>query len=156
MDLKTLGDEVKIGEFNAYVSLIRNHIILTESVSINERDILGKYATYSFSFNDATIIDKGILITNETKTAHNLVELVSPIFEHSNYHLTFKLMNITEYNLSLDCAEDYIVTSEFEVVLNKDNNLVELDLGEYDNSMVLLFDVAVKITHDVPKVIEVD
>ena len=154
MDLKTIGSSMTVGEFNAYVSLLRGNIYFAEQISMNPSNVIGKYAVYGFNFNDATIVDKGILITDETKSAENSIEIF-PIFTHSSYHLTFTLMSIEDYNLFVEDSNDYIETETFEIVLSNDENSRVLDFSEYENNMVLLFDVGVKILHDIPKIVEV-
>lgn len=155
MDYKRIGDGLSIGEYNAYVSLIRNNMILSENFLIDKSIIIGKYGIYSFNFDDATIIEKGILITDETKSADNIIELIEPSFKHSTYHMKFQLMRITDYNLFVDNAGGYIETDTLEVELSADDDMVELDLSEYENNMILMFNVNVKITHDIPTISEV-
>lgn len=154
MELKTIGSSMTIGEFNAYVSLLRGNIYFTEQVSMNETNVVGKYAVYGFNFNNATIVDNGILITDETKSAENSIEIF-PIFTHSSYHLTFTLMTIDDYNLFLEDSSNHIETQTFEIVLSNDENSKVLDLSEYENNTVLLFNVMVKVLHDIPKIVEV-
>lgn len=154
MDLKEIGDTLSLGEFNAYVSMLRGHISLSENINISGTSVKGQYATYVFNFNNSTIVDKGLLMTPETKNAENTVVLEAPVFSHSNYYLKFQLMSISDYNLFVEDSSSYIQNEDLEIVLNATDNSVELDLSDYDEDFVLLLDIQVRIIHEIPNIAE--
>lgn len=148
MDYKRLGDTLTTADYNAYVSLLKYNTSLSENFTIDNPTIKGIYADYEFNFENATIVDNGLLVTNETKSATNSVKLKNPIFKNSNYNLKFKVMSITDYNM-LNEGTDNITYTDFEIILKNSNNTVNLDLSSYDNGLVILFDVEVNIKHNV-------
>ena len=148
MEYKTLGSILTTEDYNAYVSLLKYNTTLSERFTISNSLVNGVYADYEFGFENATIIDNGLLITNESKSSVNTIGLVNPIFKNSDYILTFKIMSIDDYNVFNETTYNIHYTN-MELTLTNDDNIVELDLTSYENNLVILFDVEVLIKHNV-------
>ena len=148
MEYKTLGSSLSLADYNAYVSLLKYNTSLAETFEINSSTVKGVYADYEFNFENATIVNDGLLVTDESKASTNTIELKNPIFKNSNYILSFKVMSIEDYNL---CNEgtDNISYTDFQVVLTNDEKVAALDLSGYENGLVILFNVEVLIKHNI-------
>ena len=84
---KQISENLTTKEFNGIVSLLRNNVNFNENIRIRNSTVVGEFGSYQFNFNDATIVDSGVLITNETLSTIGTVKLVNPVFPHSNYFI---------------------------------------------------------------------
>lgn len=154
MDFKDIGDTLTVGEWNGLVSLLQYNMVLSESFKMQSL-VEGEYANYYFDFDGCTVIDNGLLVTNETLLNDKRIRLVNPVFEFGVYELHLKLMRISDYNLYTDLQRNNISFEEIVVRLDKDNDEHLLDLSGYDESYVLLLDVNCFIRQELPLIYEV-
>ena len=61
----SIGDQLTTAEFNSIITLLRRNIKHQDTFTINNT-ITGKYGTYEFDLEDVTILETGIIITNQT------------------------------------------------------------------------------------------
>ena len=149
MDFKEIGDSLTQEEFNAFVCLLRINSPTSHFYNITENNISNDLYDLQFDFTDATIVHKGLFITNNTKNNPPHVKLENVVLQHSTHTLIFKVLDTENYRL----YEGDISTVEYSTLtieLVEDTN-VEFPLQELDNGCVVLFDgVELRITHDKP------
>ena len=145
MNYKQIGDNLSINEFNAFVSLLRNNIVFDENIRITKSNVKGVYGDYNFNFREATILDNGILITNETLSAIGTVKLVNPVFPNSNYYLDLKVYSSKDIGvIGLD-SEDIIITPlTIKLSMGVEVN-IPFETLEMNN--IIGFDATVRIDH---------
>ena len=135
---KQIGDNLTINEFNGVISLLRDNTKLNENIQINTSTVKGNYGEYVFDFQEATVLDNGILITNETLSTIGTVKLTKAVFPHSNYFLDLKIYSSEDVGISDMEHSDYIIT-ELTIPLRSDmavnipfetlemNNIIDFD-----------------------------
>ena len=149
MNYKTIGEEITEAEFNAYVCLLRQHGGINENLVIEAAVMENEYGTFNFNFDGATLVDNGILITEETKENPPNILLENALFENSSYTLMFKVMSIEDYNLYEDTRQNFISYETFSLEL-EEGAAIDLPVSELEEGKVILFDVLFSIKHDKP------
>lgn len=155
MDFKTIGESLTTEEFNAFVTLIRQNNTVIRRFGITENIINSEYFTLEFDFNNITILNNGILITDKTKANPPHVELTNNTFKHSTYTLNLKVLDRENYNIYTR-DNGNAVYETLSIILSENEETV-FDLSSLENGLIILFDDAnVTITHDKPtiKIIE--
>ena len=143
MPYKNIDDNLTTREFNGIVSLLRDNVRFNEDIQINTRNVNGAYGEYQFNFHEATMLDNGVLITNQTLTTIGTVKLVNPAFPHSNYYLDLKVYSSEDIGV-LD-EEDVLVTP-LTVKLVKDTE-VNIPFETLEMNNIIGFDAVVRINH---------
>ena len=64
-DFKKIGDNLTNADYNGIISLLRQFITHSETILIRDT-VNGEYGTYNFNLGNSTIIDAGIVISDET------------------------------------------------------------------------------------------
>lgn len=142
---KNIGDHLTTNEFNGIISLLRDNINFMENIQINTSTVTGEYGNYVFNFNEATVLDNGILITNETLSTVGTVQLTNPAFPHSHYFLDMKVYSSEDVGVSGMDHSDVIVT-ELTIPLEIDTE-VNIPFQTLDMNNIVSFDAIVRVNH---------
>ncbi|WP_407415828.1 hypothetical protein [Methanobrevibacter sp.] len=143
-----ISDSVSTEEFNNYIQLLRNNIEFKDNISINEGLVHGTYADYSFSLDNVTVVDNGILITEETLSSTATVRLVDPIFKNNNYQMKVNVFSVSDVNV-MDSNRNNIVTDTLTIDLEEFEDVV-IPLSDLDFNMIVGFDAEILIKQDKP------
>ena len=147
MDFKNIGDSLSTEDFNAIVSLYRHFIEHNESIRIND-EITGQYGNYEFDIEDTTILDTGILVTEETITAEPKVRLSENLFKFATYTLQLQVLHYTGVNILDDITpSNFKVVDTLEVELETDE-WVNIPVSTIEEGYIISFDAKVNIKHD--------
>ena len=145
INYKTIGESLAEDEYNAIIYLLRNNKQFTDNINV-QNNTAGEYGSYIFNLESATIIDDGVLITNETLTNLGTVKLVDPVFINSNYTLYLKVYSYEDIGIM-----DKTDITETELVINLVKNTpVTIPFNTLDLNTIVGFDARVEITHDKP------
>ena len=142
---KNIEDNLNVSDFNAIVSLLRDNVLFNENIQINTSTVTGRYGDYVFNFNEATVLDNGILITNETLSNVGTVKLINPIFPNSNYFIDLKIISTEDVGVSGLDSDDVIVT-ELTIPLKKDEE-VNIPFETLDMNNIVSFNANIRINH---------
>lgn len=146
LDYYAIDDDLTNSQFNSMIQLFRSKNNFTENIDINNSNIAGEYGTYVFNLESTTIVDDGVLITNETLENIGTVRLVNPVFKHSNYVLKLKVYSIDDVNVDLSNANNITITP-LNIIL-EENTDVLIPFETLDLNNVVSFDAEVIITHN--------
>lgn len=146
---KDISDELSTSEFNNYIQLLRNNIEFKDNIHINNGLIEGTYADYMFQLQDVTVVDNGILITQETLDSTATVRLVNPVFTNSSYQLKIDVFSVSDVNILSESNNNNIVTDTLLIDLEEYAD-VSIPLTELDFNMIVGFDASVIIKQDKP------
>jgi len=138
-----IGDTMTTAEYNALVSLLKHNITHNEPVSIAET-VTGEYGVYEFDIDGTTILDNGIMISEETLFTQPKVRLTNPFFHWGRY--TLKLSVLHYESVGVESAGNSTITP-VEIELEKDT-WVDIPVTDMENGDIILFTSNVKITHD--------
>lgn len=150
INYKKIGDTLTDSELNAYASLIAHNKVLKDSFKLKNGKIIGEYGEYTFDLTNASIVDNGILITDET-LSNNITVKLSNATQYATYTLHFTVIRYGDVNI-LDEPTENIESFDLSVDLITDTTVnIPLDtLQEYD---VILFNSNITIKHDKPEII---
>ena len=144
-----IGDDLTTNQYNSIVCLLRHNIRNSDKLRLKNGTITGVYGEYTFDLEGVTVIDKGILVTDETISNLGTVELTNTSFEHSSYTLELKVLHMTDINLCDDVNTDNIVTETLNVDLVEDTE-VTIPFTQLSYDYIVLFDAEIIISHDKP------
>lgn len=144
-----IGDSLTEAQFNSIVALLRHNTVFNDSFRLNE-NVAGGYANYEFSLDGVSFFDNGIVVTDETISAEPKVRMTKPVFRWAKYTLVLTVLRITGANIG-DDDEDLTETETIEVILSK-NEWVDIPMSDVEADDIILFDVNVRITFDVPEI----
>ena len=145
---KDIGDSLTTEEFNSLIQLLKYNVPFTEEIKINKSNIQGLYGEYIFNLNSSTLVDNGILITNETLESLGTVRLNNPVFKDSNYVLTLKVYHISDININNENSSNIEVTT-LEINLMKDID-IEIPFRTIEKDYIIGFDGTISISHNSP------
>ena len=149
LDFYTISDKLTIEDFNAFVQILKNKLTITDNIRATDGTVTGEYGEYKFNLADVTIVDNGILITEETLSANPTVKLTHPIFRNSTYTLKLDVFSVSDVNVMEDYNTDNITHDTLEIVL-EENTDVEIPLGSLEFNKIVSFNAVIDITHDQP------
>lgn len=141
-----LEDKLTTAQFNAFVSMLRHNTILTDNIHINET-VNGVYGDYEFDIDGTTIIDTGIIITDETILAQPKVKLSNPVFNSSKYILKLSKLHYTGTNIIDDDINNYRVVETVEIELIEDE-WVDIPVNAEEENYILNLDAIVTVNFD--------
>jgi len=141
-----VGDSLTTSEFNNIVALLRHNTIHNDPIRINDL-VTGVYGTYEFDITDTTVLDNGIVVSDETITAEPRVRLTNPTFNKSTYTLQLKVLHYTDVNILDDSTDDYTVIDTLEIELLPDE-WIPIPVTDIEQGYIILFNSNVEITHD--------
>lgn len=143
-----VGDSLTTNQYNQIVSLLRNNTIMKDQIKINEV-YNGSYGKYLFDIADTTIIDTGIVITDETITAEPKVKLSDNVLHYAKYTLKLKILHYTGAKIEDTDDTDYKVIDEIEIVLTP-NKWVDIPVANLEQDYIICLNAEVQITFDTP------
>ena len=154
LDIKKIGESLNTDEFNALVYRLRKLGVINGHLNFEEiNNIAGEYGNYIFNNIKGQLKnDVGIIVNNEIKNNPITVKLENPFFLDAKYVLTFTVTSLTGANICEEESEDFktIETIDIELV---EGSEVSIDLTNYTNDSVLLFDFTVAISFDTPEIV---
>ena len=142
------GDELTDAQFNSIISLLLKQTIFNDNITLNNGQVPGTYASYTFDIESTTVIDTGILITRETLTNLGTVTLNDPTFNNATYTLKLTVVHNVDVNIT-EVDDDNTETSTLEVELSP-GVAVDIPFETLDYNYVVLKDATVSIKHDKP------
>ena len=148
IDYKDIGDTLTTDEFNAIVSLLKHNKILSDTIEINNGAVVGEYGTYTFDLESTTIVDNGILITDETLTSLGTVTLSNPAFNNATYTLHLTVISMEEPNI-IDDSPSETTTTDLTITLQK-GTAVQIPFQTLTNYCIILFNATIEIKQDQP------
>lgn len=148
-DYFTIGDHLTTSEYNAFVQVLKSKLNITDKIRATDGTVKGDYGEYKFDLADVTIVDNGILITEETLSANPTVKLIHPIFRNSTYTLKLDVFSVSDVNVMDDYNTDNITHDTLEIVL-EENTDVAISLGSLDFNRIVSFNAVIDIIHDQP------
>ena len=144
-----IDDSLTTNQFNAYVSLLRHNTVHNDSIRIAET-VQAQYGTYEFDLDGCTILDNGIVITDETITAQPQVRLTGNVFHYSTYTLKLNILHYTGVNILDDITPtDFIIVDTLEIELTP-NTWIPIPIANIENGYIIDFDTTVEIAHNKP------
>ena len=143
-----IGGTLTTSEYNTIVDLLRTNVLMNEEIKINEA-YLGVYGKYLFDIADTTILDDGIIVTDETISAEPRVKLVDNVFHYSTYTLKLKVMHYTGAKVEDTDTSDYKIIETISLTLQPDT-WVDIPVLSLDEDYIILLDGVVEIKHDKP------
>ena len=151
MDYKEIGDSLTTEEFNAIVSLLKHNKTLIDELEISNGAITGEYGTYTFDLESTTVVDNGILITDETLTSLGTVTLSNPVFNNATYTLHLTVISMEEPNI-LDDNKSETTTTDLTITLQKDT-AVQIPFETLTNYCIIIFNASIEIKQDQPAIV---
>lgn len=146
-NFKSIGDSLSTNEFNGLISLYRHFKVHQDSIRIND-EVNTDFGKYEFDIEDTTILDTGILITDETISAEPKVKLSNALFSNSTYTLVLEVLHYIGVNILDDVTpSNFKVVDTLEVELLP-NEWVDIPVTDLEEDYIISFDATVKITHD--------
>ena len=149
LDYYTIDDRLTTSEFNAFIQVLKNKLTITDNIRATDGTVTGAYGEYKINLADVTIVDNGILITEETLSANPTVRLIHPIFRNSTYTLKLDVFSISDVNVMEDYNTDNITHDTLEIIL-EENTDVPIPLGSLDFNRIVSFNANIDIVHDKP------
>ena len=143
-----IGDTLTINQFNTIVDLLRKNTIHKDTFSLKQGLVEGIYGNYTFDINSTTILDNGILITDETLTNLGTVKLEDAVFKNATYNLKLKVYHITDVNVC-DISDDNIIVDTLTVEL-ENNTAKTIPFDTLGYSYIVGFDAEIEIIHNKP------
>lgn len=144
---KQINDALNMQEFNALVYRLKQNYPFKEEIQITNSTVHGKYADYLFNLESTTIVDNGILITNETLTNIGTITLINPRFKNSTYRIKMKVYSISDVNVCTDASTDNITVTPLTITLQS-GTPVNIPFETLNLDHVIGFDATVNIVHD--------
>ena len=153
LNIKSIGTKLTTDEFNAMIYRLRKNSVLHETLNFKtEKKIKSDYATYEFLNAEHLLSNnQGLIINDKLKNNPVTVKLSDTSFNYANYTLNVTVKSITGANILDDSITDYIVEDTFQVPLQK-NTECEIDVSDYVNDSVLLFDCTVDVDFNIPEI----
>ena len=143
-----IGDTLTTNQYNQIVSLLRSNVILNDSIKISEL-FSGTYGKYEFDIEDTTVIDMGIVITDETISAAPKVRLTDNVLHYAKYILQLKVLHYTGAKVEDTDTTDYTVIDTLEIELQP-NTWVDIPVNDLEEDYIICLNSNVKITFDTP------
>lgn len=146
-----IGDQLTESQFNAYLSLLKQNVRHTGSFRISQGELKGSYGTYEFDIDGATLIDNGIIVTDETIASQPKVKLSDNVFRWSSYILKLDIIHYTGVNILDDTTSDFKVVDTLEIELTP-NTWVNIPVESLEQDYIISLDATVEIRHDKPEI----
>jgi len=145
-----IRDQLTESQFNAYVSLLKQNVRHTGSFRIAQGQIQGSYGTYEFDIDGATLIDNGIIVTDETIASQPKIKLTDNVFRWSSYILKLNVIHYTGANILDDTTSDFKVVDALEIELTP-NQWADIPVESLEQDYIISLDATVEIRHDKPE-----
>lgn len=144
-----LGDTLSTEDYNNLVQVIRDNVVLNNPIKILDGVVTGSYGRYQFNIKDVSLIDNGILITEETITNGLTVTLLDPIYEYSTYELILSVAKISDVHLDNSSNTNFKTITTLNVTLQPFEE-VTIPVGTLQPNTVILYEANVQVTHNKP------
>lgn len=145
----SIGDNLTTAQFNSIVGLLLTNTSHKDSFRIKQGLVTGEWADYTFDIDSTTIVDNGILITDETLSSLGTVMMTNPKFHYTTYTLKLKVYHMTDINVCEDVSDDNVVVDTLSIVL-VENEAVTMPFNTLDYSYIVGLDATVELVHDIP------
>ena len=143
-----IGNSLTTNQYNQIVSLLRSNVIMNDKIKINEAYI-GSYGKYLFDIADTTVIDMGIVVTDETISAEPKVMLTDNVFGYAKYTLKLSVLHYTGAKVEDDDDTDYTVVDTLEIELTP-NVWVDIPVNDLEQDYIICLNSNVDISFDTP------
>ena len=147
-----IRDKLTSEEFNGIISILRHFTEHKETIIITDT-VNGEFGDYEFKLVGSTILDTGIVISEETLTSQPQIRLSNPAFKSSNYTLHLTILHYTGVNVLDDVTGDYKVVEHLDIPLTV-NEWVDIPLESLDADYIISLDATVEINHNKTEVVE--
>lgn len=145
----SIGDNLTTAQFNSIVGLLLTNTSHKDSFRIKQGLVTGEWADYAFDIDSTTIVDNGILITDETLSSLGTVMMTDPKFHYTTYTLKLKVYHMTDINVCEDASDNNVVVDTLSIVL-VENEAVTIPFNTLDYSYIVGLDATVELVHDIP------
>ena len=145
-NFKEIGDTLSTEDFNGLISLLRHYVTHSEPITIRNT-VNGEYGTYNFNLGNSTIIDTGIVISDETRTSQPKVQLIDNFFKYSTYTLKLTVMHYTGVNILDNITEELIEKETIELELIP-NQWIDIPLLSFEDGYIISLNAEISIKHD--------
>ena len=145
----SIGDNLTTAQFNSIVGLLLTNTSHKDSFRIKQGLVTGEWADYTFDIDSTTIVDNGILITDETLSSLGTVMMTDPKFHYTTYTLKLKVYHMTDINVCEDASDNNVVVDTLSIVL-VENEAVTIPFNTLDYSYIVGLDATVELVHDIP------
>lgn len=125
--------------------MLRHFSSFNDPITIAE-EVTGSYGKYEFDIAGCTILDTGIVITDETRAVAPKVRLTNPSFPNSTYALHLKVLSYDGVNI-LDDDTGELVIDDLNVELTTDE-WVTIPLTDLSDGDIISLNTNAEITHD--------
>ena len=151
---KKKGNKLSMDEYNSLVYILRSHNTIEGRIYFEEVSLFeGVYANYELhNIEDIARNDEGFIITSELKTNPLTIKLCNPFFWNAKYTLTCTVKSLTGANIFDTDSTDFKTSDTFSINL-VENNEIPLNVENYAKDSVILFDMKVTISFDVPEIV---
>lgn len=144
-----IADKLTTKQFNAYVSLLRQFVKHSEEITISD-SVTGIYGNYLFDIDGTTLIDSGMIVTDETIQAEPKVKLIDNVFSASKYILKLTILHYTGVNILDDVTpSDFIVKDTLEIELEK-NKWINIPVTDLQTDYIIDLNATIEIDHSNP------
>ena len=147
LSFKDLADDLSTSELNAIYYLLRKNTVLIDSIDLRNNSITGLYGKYDIDLDKCTVIDEGVLITEETKDNLGSITLSDSIFQFSTYELILTVKHYSDWNIESETSIDNIETSTLIVEL-RDGEETIIPFNRLNLNYIVEFDAKIRITHN--------
>ena len=144
-----IRDSLTMAQFNAYVSLLRQFVKHSEEITISD-SVTGIYGNYLFDIDGTTLVDSGMIVTDETIQAEPKVKLTDNAFSASKYILKLTILHYTGENILDDVTpSDFIVKDTLEIELEK-NKWINIPVTDLQTDYIIDLNATIEIDHSNP------
>lgn len=143
-----IGDSLTMAQFNAYISLLRQNVKHNEEISIKDT-VNGAYGTYLFDIEDTTLIDSGMIVSDETIQAEPKIKLSDWSFTASKYLLKLQILHYTGANILDDNTTDFKVVDTLEIELQR-GKWVNIPVESIEKDYIISLNAEIIIDHSTP------
>ena len=143
-----IGDSLTMAQFNAYVSLLRQNVKHNDEIHIKDT-VNGEYGTYLFDIDNTTLIDSGMIVSDETISAEPKVKLSDWVFTASKYLLKLQILHYTGANILDDNTTDFKVVDTLEIELQR-GKWVNIPVESIEKDWIISLNAEIIIDHSTP------
>ena len=143
-----IGDSLTMAQFNAYISLLRQNITHSDEIHIKD-NVTGEYGTYLFDIDNTTLIDSGMIVSDETISAEPKVKLSDWVFTASKYLLKLQILHYTGANILDDNTTNFKVVDTLEIELQR-GKWVNIPVESIEKDYIISLNAEIIIDHSAP------
>lgn len=154
------GDVITYYDINNFAYLLRKYVQIDTSLRIEEGIFNGIFANYEFILENLSIVDNGILITDETLEGNISIILSDMVVPEANYYIDLTFININDTNISnyqrLPEKEEQVVRIKLEkdgiIKINLNEELYDINgnLVKIEKGTIISLNANIYIDSDAP------